>query len=424
VKLNMKDHSKSEFKPFFRLATSEALNTGSSSTLFIAMPLIGITALDATSMEVGFVTAAGTAAPLVFGLSAGAMADRQDRCALLFWCGVARLLLVATLPLLLAFDLMSIALLCAVNFGLSIVKLLFDSVVSAVIPTVVRRDEVAKANSWFEALNSTAYALGPAIAGWLLQAASAVSVFALNALLYLASSVCLRGVSLPPMPKPRYSHIADIAYGVRLLWRNEIQRTVAFSTGAFNAFYAAFFTVFTFYALKHLDFDAASLGTVVSLVGLTGLAGALCIPGMLRMFGASTLMVGSFLLIGPLGIPITFAHHLEFPHRAVLIGACLAAWEFMIVVHMILEQTMRQVMVENRHLSRMAATTRFVSWGADPIGALLGGLAASSTLGCRGTLLICLLGFVVSGAVLLTSKGIRALKNEHVGFRDTRGETP
>jgi MFS family permease len=374
-------------------------------------------------MEVGFIAAAGTAAPLLFGLSAGAMADRQDRGAILFWCGIVRLLLVATLPLLLAFEWLSIAALCAVNLALSLVKLLFDSAVAAATPTVVRRDELAKANSWFEALNSIAYALGPAIAGALLQAASVVSVFVLNALLYLASSACLRGVSLPPVPAPRYSHLADIAYGMRLLWRNEMQRTVALPTGAFNASYTTFFTVFTFYALKQLDFDAGSFGTVISLVALTGLLAALSIPRMIRMFGANTVMVGTFLLLGPLGVPITFAHHLEFAHRAVVIGACLAAWEFMIVVHMILEHTMRQTMVENQHLSRVAATTRFVSWGADPVGALLGGLAANSALGCRGTLLICLLGFVVSGAVLLTSKGIRALKNEDAGFKQTPVES-
>jgi hypothetical protein len=204
------------------------------------------------------------------------------------------------------------------------------------------------------------------------------------------------------------------------LWRNEIQRTVAFSAGVFNAFHAAFFTVFTFHALKALDFSAASLGTVVSLVGLTGLAGALCAPRLIEMFGARTALVGSLLMIGPLGMPIMFAEHLSFPHRAILIAACLAAWDFMIVVHVIPEQTLRQVMVDNRDLSRMTATMRFISWGADPIGALLGGMAATTALGSRGTLMICLLGFLVSGALLLTSKGIRALRSEELGFARER----
>jgi MFS family permease len=413
--------------PFTRLVASATLNKTSSSILLIAMPLVAITALDATPMEVGFIAAAGSAAPLLLGLSAGAMVDRLDRSATLFWCGIVRLVLVATLSLLFAFEHMSVAALCAMSFGLSVVRLLFDSVVAAVIPTIVPRNELARANSWFEALNSTAYALGSAIAGCLLQFASALLVFAVNSLLYLASIRCLRGVCLPRMAAaagPGRSHFADIAYGIRLLWKNEIQRTIAFSAGAFNAFHAAFFTVFTFYALKELDFSAASFGAVVSLVGLTGLAGALCAPRLIAMLGARTALVGSLLMIGPLGVPILFAEHLPFPHRAMLIATCLAAWDFMIVVHVILEQTMRQVMVELRHLSRVIATMRFISWGADPVGAFLGGVAATTALGSRGTLVICLLGFVVSGAVLLTSKGIRTLRNQDLGLGQAHVDSP
>jgi predicted MFS family arabinose efflux permease len=216
------------------------------------------------------------------------------------------------------------------------------------------------------------------------------------------------------------SHLADIADGVRLLWKNEIQRTIALAAGFFNFFHTAFFTVFTIFALKELDFSAASFGTVVSVVGFAGLFGALCAPKLIEVLGARMALVGSLIIIGPLGIPIIFSEHLPFLHRAALIAGCLAAWDFMIVVHVIVEQTIRQVLVNNRHLSRIMATTRFVSWGADPIGALLGGLAASSAIGSRGTLLICLLGFAASGAYLLTSRGIRSLSDADLEFRHER----
>jgi hypothetical protein len=98
-----------------------------------------------------------------------------------------------------------------------------------------------------------------------------------------------------------------------------------------------------------------------------------------------------------------------------VIAASIAAWDFAIVVHVIVEQTLRQTMIENRHLSRVTATVRFVSWGVDPIGALLGGLAASSFLGAKGTLFFCLIGLTASGALLLLSKGIRQLSPEDLG---------
>jgi MFS family permease len=327
--------------PFARLLASESLNTTSSSILLIATPLIAITALDANAMEVGILAAAGTAAPLLFGLSAGAIADRLDRAEVLLWCGFSRFFLVAVLPVLFYFNQLNIVLLCIVSFGISVVRLLFDSVVAAVVPTIVHRDNLAKANSWYEAINSTAYTLGPAIAGWLIQSVSTTVVYAVNSALYLASTLFLKGIALPCLPQSAASdrsHLSDIADGVKLLWRNEIQRTIALAAGFFNLFHTAFFTVFTVYALKELDFSAASFGTVVSLVGLAGFLGALCAPRLIDLLGVRMALIGSLLIIGPLGIPILFAEHLSFLQRAALISCCLAAWDFLIVVHVIVEQ--------------------------------------------------------------------------------------
>jgi predicted MFS family arabinose efflux permease len=400
---------------FTQLLSSETFNTTSSSIFFVATPLVAITVLHANAMDVGILGAASIAAPLLFGLSAGAIADRLDRRKILLWCSVSRLFLVGILPILFYFGQGSIASLCIVSFGVSTIKLIFDTVLSAVVPIIVPREHLTKANSWYEAINSTAYTLGPAIAGWLTQTVSISAVYAINAILYLISTFFVKKIvlpSAPPLARQRKSHIGDIADGIRLLWKNEIQRTVALAAGSFNLFHTAFFTVFTICALKELGFSAASFGTIISAVGLAGLLGALCAPKLIDLIGVRAALVGTLIVIGPLGLPILFAGNLPFSQRTVLIAFCLAAWDFLIVVHVIIEQTIRQTMIENNQLSRLTATIRFVSWGVDPVGALLGGIAASSFLGSNGTLLICMFGFMASGALLLISKGIRNLSTD------------
>jgi MFS family permease len=410
----MKAHHLIRSSPFARLLSSETLSTTSSSVFFLATPLVAITVLHADAMDVGVLGAASTAAPLLFGLSAGAIADRFDRWKVLFWCSLSRFLLVVILPILFYFDRGSVALLCIFSFGISMIKLTFDTVISAVVPTIVPPENLTKANSWYEAINSTAYTLGPAIAGWLVQTVSTSVVYILNAILYLASTVCIQEIVLPRAPltaQRRKSHFLDIANGIKFLWKSEIQRTVALAAGFFNLFHTAFFTVFTIYALKELEFSAATFGTIISVVGLAGLLGALCAAKLIEWVGVRTALVGTLMAIGPLGFPILFAASLPFSQRTVLIVFCLAAWDFLIVVHVIIEQTLRQVMIKHGRLSRVTATIRFVSWGMDPVGALLGGVAASSVLGSNGTLLICMLGFIASSALLLTSRGIRSLSN-------------
>lgn len=289
------------FSPFSRLVASETFNTTASAALLVATPLLAITQLHASPLEVGVLAASGTAAPLLFGLSAGAIADRFDRTKLLQGCGIARLLLAASIPFLLLMDRISIPALCVVGFAVSAVKLLFDSVVVAVIPTIVHRDQLTKANSWYEAWNSSAASLGPALAGWLMQIFSITTVYVFNCVLYAASTFCLRRVAIPDRSADapaNSSHLRDIAVGITLLWRNEMQRTIAVAAGFFNLFHTAFFTVFAVFALKELNFSAATFGSVVSLIGLIGLAGALGAPAMISRFGVRTALVGSLLAVG------------------------------------------------------------------------------------------------------------------------------
>lgn len=399
--------------PLKKILVSETLSTISSSIAVTATPLIAITSLDASIMEIGVLTAAALAAPLIFGLSAGAIADRLNMGRALLSCGVLRLLLMAMLPFTFHFHVATVPLLCAVSFGLSAVKLVFDSVIAAAIPSIVRREDLPKANGWMEGANSAAYAIGPAIAGWLTQVASPATVYLVSCALYLASTLILRSVSLPQVERTACvsrSHLSDIAEGVRVLWQSEVQRNIAVSAALFNLFHSAFFTVFAIFLLKNLSLNASTFGTLMSSVAFVGLLGAVFGPKVVAKLGARSTLVGSLLLIGPLGIPIILTETMSSPYRVLVIGTCLAMWDFMIVVHIIVEQTLRQTMVSRHHLARVTATTRFLSWGVDPIGALAGGLLAASSVGTKGTLLICLLGFVASGVLLMISKSIRELR--------------
>jgi MFS family permease len=248
---------------------------------------------------------------------------------------VWRLLLIAVLPLAFHLNVATVPLLCMVGFGLSAAKLIFDSVIAAAIPNIVQREDLPKANGWIEAANSSAYAIGPAIAGWLTQAASPGVVYLVSFALYLASTLVLRSVSLPQVERTvceSRSHLLDIAEGVRVLWQNEVQRTIAASAALFNLFHSAFFTVFAIYLLKDLSLNASTFGTLMSSVAFVGLFGALCGPKVVAKLGARSTLVGSLLLIGPLGVPIIWTEAMSSPYRVLVIGTCLAVWDFMIVV--------------------------------------------------------------------------------------------
>jgi hypothetical protein len=323
--------------------------------------------------------------------------------------------LLASVPVVAYLGSLSVPYLCIIGFLLSAIRLIFDSTMVSVIPIIVCRNQLSSANGWFEASYSAAQTVGPALFGILMRFVTVDVVFFMNSFLYLTSTLSVgRAVPLtfPSRPCEKRTHFQDIAYGLQLLWRNSFQRAIAIAAASFNLFHTAFLTVFMIYALRTLNYDSSILGLLISFVGLLGIAGALLAARIARSIGVRAALIGSLIAVGPLGIPILLAHKLNLPYGAGVIGLSLAAWDFAIVVHIVIEQSVRQATVPHGHLSRIAAITRFVSWGADPIGAFLGGLAANTAVSARGTLAACLIGMTLSGALLLLFKNVRKLSDD------------
>lgn len=406
--------SKVRESALIHLLFSEGANTVASLIATVALPIIAVTILRATPVQVGLLVAASSSAPLLFGLSAGVLASKLELRSTLTWCGLARIALLLVVPLAILVGVLNVYVLGLVGFGISTVRLVHDSAMSAAVPSIARPDDLTKANGWIEGVTSASEMIGPALCGLLLGWTSVTTVFLTGIAIYALGTWEIRKAMRAVKAEANddngeLSHLSDIAFGIGLLWKNEIQRTIALSASLFNLFHTAFFTVFTVFAVRDLQLTASSLGVLLSSIGALGLIGALGAEKISTFIGLRTALVGSLIIIGPLGIPILVAAHLDLPYRMGLVALCLGAWDFAIVVHLVIEQTIRQATVPIKHLSRVAATTRFVSWGADPLGALLGGVAAGSVLGARGTLAVCLFGMTVAGSALLLSAKVRHL---------------
>jgi len=91
------------------------------------------------------------------------------------------------------------------------------------------------------------------------------------------------------------------------------------------------------------------------------------------------------------------------------VSVVFAVFEICIVVNLIIGRTMRQALFPAQHLSKVAGTARFMSWGVDPVGALAGG-AVAGLLGLQASVAIGSAGFVVGALVCVSSPALRAFK--------------
>lgn len=404
---------------FFRLWIGDFVsNTGSSMITFI-VPVIGVTVLGLSAVQVSWVVAAGLAAPLFVALSAGVVADRADRTLLLHLCNIGRLAAFVLVLVLLLAGSLTWPILALVLFVVGALTLLYESAMAAAIPAVVPARSLVRANSWIEGGLSVTESAGPAGAGALLSALGAPFIVAINAATYLFSSIMLVGLPLgrrPDVDEAATSqrgilreHLAEIALGFRLIWRQAPQRVVLLAATVYNFFDSWILAVFAVYALQILDMSPALLGLVFVLPVVVGIVGSVFADRVTRAAGLGKTLTASFGLIAVAGLALPLAGLTSGVPAAVIVSVVFAVFEICIVINLIIGRTMRQALFPAQHLSKVAGTARFVSWGVDPVGALAGG-AVAGLLGLQASVAFGSAGFVICALICLSSPALRAFR--------------
>jgi Na+/melibiose symporter-like transporter len=73
-------------RDFLLLWGGQAVSQAGSQVTVLALPLVAIVILHATTFQVGLLSAAVTSAYLLFALPAGVLADRMSKRRLMLWC--------------------------------------------------------------------------------------------------------------------------------------------------------------------------------------------------------------------------------------------------------------------------------------------------------------------------------------------------
>ncbi|WP_158574159.1 MFS transporter [Streptomyces triticagri] len=402
---------------FFRLWAGETFSIAGSQITYFAMPLIAVLLLDAGSWEMGIVAAAGSAATLVFGLSAGVWADAMERRRVLQAANLARALILAAVPVMWLLDALSLWVLVTVTFLVGALSLLFDSAMSAYLPKVVGKKQLGPANSWMEGSAAVGEVAGPGLAGVLVHAVGAPLAVLVDALSYFASAIALRGLprAAPEAPDgPRTPHFKAAVEGLRLLMRDRIQRPLALAAAHFNFFTSMFYALYTLYVVQELGFSPVVLGVLSAAGGLGGLLGSTVASWISRRFGYGTPLALAYAVPGIAGLLVPLAEHQDRFTALVLVGLSQFFWVLAVVVNLVMSETVKQTLVPDHMLGRVTGTVRFLSWGVEPFGALLAGALGASLLGIRSTLVLAAVGLSTSAIWLLIGpiRGLRTLLDD------------
>ena len=382
---------------FFRLWAGETISLFGTQVTVLALPLVAVITLRASAAQVGLLNACRYAPFVVVTLFAGVVVDRVRRRPTMIVVNLGRGALIALIPLTALLGLLRIEYLYLVAFAVGILTVFFDLAYQAYLPSIVTAEQLTGANGRLVASASAAELGGPGIGGLLVQALTAPYALVADALSFLAStSSLLRIEHREPEPHgerrpPIGSSIRD---GFRFTFSNPYLRAIAGEAATFNLFEQTILTVFVVYAIRRLHFSPGLLGLVLSLGGGGALLGALIAGRIDRRFGLGRTIVGSMVIacLTPLLIAAPTGRGAA---TLIALGAIFFVGGCAVAVSNVLVVTLRQTVTPSSMLGRMNASYRFFTYGAIPLGALLGG-GVAGVIGLRATLFAGACGLVLA----------------------------
>ncbi|MGW1623204.1 MFS transporter [Streptomyces sp. NPDC002172] len=380
---------------FRRLLTATALGQLGDRVLFLALPLVAITALDASAFRVGLLTAATTAGSLLVGLPAGAWVDRVRKRPVLIAADLARALVLLTVPVAWWVGRLTFWWLCAVALVHGVLTVFFDVAHVSYLPHLVGRARLVEGNARLSAVRSVTGISGPTVAGPLVGLAGAPATLLASSLGMALSGLLATGIRRPEERPAAGEHPRlgrDIKEGLRFVLGHPALRAIVVGDAVFNLFLVMYQAMLLVYLERVIGLSSFGIGLVLSGMGCGALLGALLAAGAARRLGP-----GPVIRLAPLTTcPLTALMPLARPGWRVTVAAIgLAALSLGGVVRVVAQSSVQQTLTPDRLLGRMSATARFVSWGGIPLGGLLGG-ASGSAFGPAATLWIGATGMTLS----------------------------
>ncbi len=389
---------------FLKLWAGETISAFGSEITNLAIPLAAVLMLQATPVQMGILKTSGVVPALAVGLFAGVWVDRLRRRPVLIWADIGRALLLATIPMGYALGLLRIEHLYAVIFLTGLLSTFFDTAYFSYLPSLVGKEHLVEGNSKLHVTSSAASIAGPALAGSLVQLATAPLVILLDALSFLASAVFLSRIRSPEpyLESPDRSRDVrgELAEGLRVVVGDPLLRAIAGSNATYNLSSNVLFAVYLLYLTRELRLEPSVVGLIFAAIGPGFLLGATLARRITERAGLGPTLVGASLLVGIANLLIPLSGTIPMTVPLLLAAQFLAGIGGM--VFSLDQLSLRQAITPDRLLGRMNATMRVISWSAAPVGALLGG-GLGQVIGFRPTLFAGAAGTMLSVVWLLSS---------------------
>ncbi len=382
---------------FYRIWTASAVSALGDGVYFAALPLLTLTMTNSPILF-GAMEACALLPWLFFGMVGGALVDRWDRRRTMVIADLCRFSLLIVVTVLIAAGAADIYLLFVVVFLLGIGQVFFDTASIAFLPEVLDRDldTLQVANSRLQgAQQALGGFVGPPTGSLLFGLGRAVPILG-DAVSFLFSSLAIWTLpkSAPKPAKPRGSLLREAREGAAYLFGNRLLVGLSLRPAVGNFAFLGASAVLVLFVKDALHLGTSAYGVYLTASALGALGGSAIAPRLAGKLGTGgtltlTACVESLSLLGIGLSPNAWTAGLG----ELVLGAAMGAT-------MGLGPAVRQAIVPDHLMGRVAATGRLIALCAGPVGALFGGWLAQ-VAGLRAP-------FVVGAGILATMTVVAA----------------
>lgn len=351
---------------------------GNSITV-VALPLIAVVVLDASSTAVGLLAAVVWLPWLVVGLPVGAWVDRMRNRPLMIACDLLSAAALVSVPVAAWLGMLTLEYLVAVALISGTAATCFNPAYHAYIRTVLDGRDLLEGNAKLLGSEAATQVAGPGAAGLLAQVFGAVTGLLADAVTFLISALCLKRIRVvEPARAPREDRDPlgrRIIEGLRFVTRDRYLRPIVTWGAMANLVLMGYQAVQVVFLVRTIGLNSATVGLLLSSGSIGGIAGALVATKVSRRYGTARGLLLLQLTTAPFALlmPMTTAGLglLLFGLGGFLVGIGISVAN---IVANIVVGSFRQAYCPPHMLGRVVATAMVINHSTIPLGSLLGGV--------------------------------------------------
>ncbi len=253
--------------------------------------------LTGSAFQVGIVSALSFIPYAILGLPAGALIDRLNKKTIMKCADIIRLISYLSIPVLSFYNMLSIFQIYVVAI-ISGIGLVFHSISEvSIIPSIVKEEDLASANSYIYATQNVSEFLGPIIGGLLYTYMGYSILIFIDSMTFLLSFFSLILIKIETKSifnQEKLSgknFLSDVKVGFDYLLSNSTIRVMAVVVSLSNLIISPYYIYIVMFVKEDMNQSSQALGLVLGISSLGALIGSLSASFLLKLFNFGKLIV-------------------------------------------------------------------------------------------------------------------------------------